>query len=105
MLVNVPRITLSHNPLEKTLCAPTTHRHGYLNACITDLAKVIDMDAIRAVKISIGVDPLGGAGVLLPRADHLRRIMEEAQTIVGVALAALPQPPGIPSEQKLKEKP
>ena len=48
---------------EKALRAPTTHRHDYLNAYITDLANVIDMDAIRAVKISMGVDPLGGAGV------------------------------------------
>ena len=32
-------------------------------AYITDLANVIDMDAIRGAKISLGVDPLGGAGV------------------------------------------
>jgi len=50
-------------PFEKALRAPTTHRHDYLTAYITDLANVIDMDAIRAAKISIGVDPLGGAGV------------------------------------------
>ena len=37
-------------------------------------------------------------------ADHLRRIMEEAQTIVGDVLAAYPQQPGILSEPKLKEK-
>jgi phosphoglucomutase len=50
-------------PFEKALHAPTTHRHDYLNAYITDLANVIDMDAIRGAKISMGVDPLGGAGV------------------------------------------
>ena len=50
-------------PFEKALCAPTTHRHDYRTAYITDLANVIDMDAIRAAKISMGVDPLGGAGV------------------------------------------
>ena len=37
-------------------------------------------------------------------ADHLRRILEEAQTIVSDALAASPQQPGIPSGPKLKEK-
>ena len=37
-------------------------------------------------------------------ADHLRRILEEAQSIVSDALAASPQPPGIPSKPKLKEK-
>ena len=57
-LLKVKRI-----PLEKALRAPTTHRHDYLNAYVTDLAHVIDMDAIRAAKISLGVDPLGGAGV------------------------------------------
>jgi phosphoglucomutase len=54
---------LKRIPLEKALRAPTTHRHDYLNAYITDLANVIDMDVIRAAKISMGVDPLGGAGV------------------------------------------
>ncbi len=48
---------------EKALRATTTHRHDYLNAYIDDLVNVIDMEVIRASKISIGVDPLGGAGV------------------------------------------
>ena len=50
-------------PLEKALRAATTHRHDYLNTYISDLDNVIDMDAIRDVNISLGVDPLGGAGV------------------------------------------
>jgi phosphoglucomutase len=54
---------LKRIPFEKALRAPTTHRHDYLNAYITDLANVLDMDAIRGAKISLGVDPLGGAGV------------------------------------------
>ncbi len=48
---------------EKALLASTTHRHDYLNAYVADLANVIDMDAIRAAGINLGVDPLGGAGV------------------------------------------
>ncbi len=48
---------------EKALGAPTTHRHDYLNAYVSDLGTVIDMDAIRDAKISLGVDPLGGAAV------------------------------------------
>jgi phosphoglucomutase len=48
---------------EKALHAPTTHRYDFLNAYINDLANVIDMEVIRAAKISVGVDPLGGAGV------------------------------------------
>jgi phosphoglucomutase len=54
---------LKRIPFEKALRAPTTHRHDYLNAYITDLANVLDIDAIRGAKINLGVDPLGGAGV------------------------------------------
>jgi phosphoglucomutase len=50
-------------PFEKALHAGTTHRHDYLNTYVNDLASIIDMDIIRDAKITIGVDPLGGAGV------------------------------------------
>jgi phosphoglucomutase len=50
-------------PYERALHASTTHRHDYLTAYISDLGNVIDMVAIRDSKISLGVDPLGGAGV------------------------------------------
>jgi phosphoglucomutase len=49
--------------LQKALRASTTHHYDYLNAYINELAHVVDMDAIREAKISLGVDPLGGAGV------------------------------------------
>ncbi len=48
---------------EKALRTVTTHRHDYLTAYVSDLDRVIDMDAIRGAKIRMGVDPLGGAGV------------------------------------------
>ena len=48
---------------EKALHASTTHRHNFLNAYISDLGNVIDMEIIRGAKISLGVDPLGGAGI------------------------------------------
>jgi len=38
-------------------------------------------------------------------ADHLRRILEQAQTIVGGVLAAAPRRPGIPSETVAQERP
>jgi phosphoglucomutase len=50
-------------PYEKALRSSTTHRHNYLDAYTKDLGNVIDMDVIRGAKISLGVDPLGGAGV------------------------------------------
>jgi phosphoglucomutase len=48
---------------DKALTAPTTHRHDYLHAYVNDLGNVIDMETIRGAGISLGVDPLGGAGV------------------------------------------
>ena len=55
--------SLKRIPFEKALRAPTTHRHDYLNAYIADLVNVLDMEAIRGAKMSLGVDPFGGAGV------------------------------------------
>jgi phosphoglucomutase len=50
-------------PFERALRAPTTHRHNYVDAYTQDLASAIDMDAIRGANLTLGVDPLGGAGV------------------------------------------
>jgi phosphoglucomutase len=50
-------------PYEKALRVSTTHQHDFLNDYVNDLANVIDMDSIRGAKVSMGVDPLGGAGV------------------------------------------
>jgi phosphoglucomutase len=57
-LLNVKRI-----PFEQALHASTTHRHNFIDAYIKDIGNVIDMKIIHDAKISIGVDPLGGAGV------------------------------------------
>ncbi|MDH3504716.1 MAG: phosphoglucomutase (alpha-D-glucose-1,6-bisphosphate-dependent) [Nitrospirota bacterium] len=48
---------------EKARRASTTHKHDYVGSYVGDLGAVIDMEAIRDAKLSIGVDPLGGAGV------------------------------------------
>ncbi|MGB6513657.1 MAG: phosphoglucomutase, alpha-D-glucose phosphate-specific, partial [Mycobacterium sp.] len=48
---------------ERAQRAATTHRHDFLNAYVSDLGNVLDMDAIRGANIRMGVDPLGGAGV------------------------------------------
>jgi phosphoglucomutase len=50
-------------PHARALRASTTHRHDYLNAYVNDLSDVIDMDVVRSGSVSVGVDPLGGAGV------------------------------------------
>jgi phosphoglucomutase len=43
--------------------AATTHEHDFIDAYVRDLGSVLDMDTIRGAGISMGVDPLGGAGV------------------------------------------
>ena len=45
------------------LKAETTHQHDYISAYVGDLAKVIDMAAIKSAGLRIGIDPLGGAAV------------------------------------------
>jgi phosphoglucomutase len=50
-------------PFERALRAATTHRHDYMGAYVADLPHVIDVDIIRGSRVSLGVDPLGGAGV------------------------------------------
>jgi phosphoglucomutase len=50
-------------PHAQALRSATTHHHDFMGNYVEDLDHVIDMDAIRAANIRIGVDPLGGAGV------------------------------------------
>src|ERR1700741_4948130 len=50
---------LSTQPLR----ASTTHRYDYLHSYVGDLQNVVDLAAIRESRITLGVDPLGGAGV------------------------------------------
>ena len=47
----------------KALRAPTTHRHDFIGAYVSDLGSMLHMDAIRGANVRMGVDPLGGAGV------------------------------------------
>jgi phosphoglucomutase len=50
-------------PFERAMRAGTTHRHDYMNGYVDDLGSVIDFDTIRGARLTLGVDPLGGAGV------------------------------------------
>ncbi|HET9819854.1 MAG TPA: phosphoglucomutase (alpha-D-glucose-1,6-bisphosphate-dependent) [Rhodanobacteraceae bacterium] len=50
-------------PFVQACTAATTHTHDYLDAYVSDLANIIDFDAIRGAGLKLGVDPLGGAGV------------------------------------------
>jgi phosphoglucomutase len=72
-LVGVERM-----PHARALRASTTHRHDFLNAYVDDLSNVIDMDVLRSGSVSVGVDPLGGAGVhFWPRIAERHRLKLE----------------------------
>jgi phosphoglucomutase len=43
--------------------AESTHEADLVTPYVEDLATVIDMDAIRAARVKLGVDPLGGAAL------------------------------------------
>jgi phosphoglucomutase len=50
-------------PFLTALKARTTHQEDFVLPYVGDLRNVIDMDAIRAAELKLGVDPLGGAAV------------------------------------------
>lgn len=49
--------------LSRALQAETTREYDFVTPYVEDLAQVIDMGAIAAARLKIGVDPMGGAGV------------------------------------------
>jgi phosphoglucomutase len=50
-------------PYDRARKSPGVHRYDYIGPYVADLASVVDMEAIRASGVRIGIDPLGGAGV------------------------------------------
>lgn len=43
--------------------ASTTREHDFVSSYVGEIGEVVDLDAIRASGIRLGVDPLGGAGL------------------------------------------
>ena len=50
-------------PYDRARKAACVHAHDYVGAYVADLTNVVDMEAIRAAGVRIGIDPLGGAAV------------------------------------------
>ncbi|HXA45291.1 MAG TPA: phosphoglucomutase (alpha-D-glucose-1,6-bisphosphate-dependent) [Candidatus Angelobacter sp.] len=50
-------------PYAQALAAASTHQHDFILPYVNDLKNVVDMDAIRASGLKLGVDPLGGAAL------------------------------------------
>jgi len=61
-------------PFERARRSASVHRHDYIGGYVGDLASVIDFEVVRGSTITLGVDPLGGAGVHYWKAiaDRLR---------------------------------
>ena len=67
-------------PYERAIKAPTTHAHDFVKPYVNDLRSVVDMDAIKAAGVKIGVDPLGGASVAYW--EPIRELYEIDVTVV-----------------------
>ncbi len=63
---------VKRRPYAEALAAASTRAQDFAAPYIADLGSVIDMEAIRAARLKIGVDPLGGAAVAYwkPIAEH-----------------------------------
>ena len=48
-------------PFETAIKAASTHQEDFVLPYVQDLRHIVDMDAIRAAGLKLGVDPLGGA--------------------------------------------
>jgi phosphoglucomutase len=50
-------------PYDRARKSSCVHRYDYVGPYVADLAEVVDMEAIRASGVKLGIDPLGGAAV------------------------------------------
>jgi len=50
-------------PYERAIKSGSTHAHDFIAPYVNTLGEVIDMEAIRAAGVRIGIDPLGGAAL------------------------------------------
>jgi len=50
-------------PYESALKADNVTHHDFVMPYVLDLRNILDMDAIRAEDLKIGVDPMGGSGI------------------------------------------
>jgi phosphoglucomutase len=67
-------------PFETAIKATTTHQQDFVLPYVRDLRNVIDMDAIRAAGLTLGVDPLGGAA--RPYWEPINSLYKVAVTVV-----------------------
>lgn len=83
---------IARMPYARALASEHVRRHSYLSAYVDDLACVIDMEAIRAAGVRIGIDPLGGAGLdyYAPIIDRYRLDATVVDTTLDPTFAFMP---------------
>lgn len=54
---------VSRISLEKALKTGSTHEWDFIQPYVNDLEEILDIQAIKAAGLKIGIDPMGGAGV------------------------------------------
>jgi phosphoglucomutase len=62
-LLSSDRPRVARVSYERARRASTTKRYDYVSSYVSELASVVDMEAIRHSGVKIGVDPLGGASL------------------------------------------
>jgi phosphoglucomutase len=78
--------------LDSALAADTTHRHDFVTPYVEALQRVVDLEAIARAGLSIGVDPMGGAGIAYwaPIADRYGLALEVVNDAVDPTFAFMP---------------
>jgi phosphoglucomutase len=71
-------------PFASALKAATTHAEDFILPYVNDLRNVVDMEAIRAADLKMGVDPLGGAA--LPYWEPINSMYKLNITVVNKTL-------------------
>jgi phosphoglucomutase len=62
-LLAAKKSEITRLPLGAALKASTIHHEDFVRPYVDDLNEVVDMEAIRDARVTIGVDPLGGASL------------------------------------------
>jgi phosphoglucomutase len=62
-LLETGNLEVRRMPFEKAIKAETTHQTDFILPYVQDLKLAINMEAIRAADLKLGVDPLGGAAL------------------------------------------
>src|SRR6187200_1448006 len=83
-LLKTGNAAVKRMPFAAALRAASTHQEDFITPYVQDLKNVVDMDAIRAAGLRLGVDPLGGAA--LPYWEPINALYRVNITVVNPVL-------------------